>query len=911
MRKLTVIFISLAAVLACLALFQRQPSVANSESNPSSWIANQLIHRIESEDSKISPRSHVGAYCASYTFTLKTKPISQPINYPTIDSDCAVYTSFGIADGNNLHEYGEKYAGVASTGNGAFNHWLPNSGDLIVIRNSFSQKNFRIYPDFIKNTEPKRVNNTFNTYQSTANYITAVNSADQHVNVDTNPLYASNNNQWTLAYSPNRGSVRINLETGESLIFGRTVKPAKFAISDNGRYAIVHYLQSKDTLIYDLDSCTQMSANINNPWNCQSRDITGYISDNFGQINKVERFRFLGSNHLEFIINQTEDSKTKYTNIQLTPSDQLLSQNNSYIAMGDSFASGEGDLDDSWYELGTDEPENKCHLSRRSYPYLIDQFIQLDEFHSVACSGAETNHILNEAQNDGEPPSNNSLGDWLPGISKQVNYLQVPQFITLSIGGNDVGFKLKLINCLLPTTCNYADDLSWRTNTAKEIAGIHKILVDVFGKIIAKTEQNTKVYAVGYPQIVKAEGSCGLNVHLDEAERGFVFEATKYMNQVIASAASKAGAYYLDAENALDGYNLCSGADDENMAVNGISFSNTALSRVDLGWIGLGSTRFLVPGVSESFHPNHNGHQLLASQILDLTGNNPALFKVCESVDQAICPRDSSVPSPDTQYWGEEAESYVEALNAPSYVNVKVPPRHRKLIVDGAEPGVVKIVADNLEPNSSVRLEVHSTPVVLGHFTADASGLLEVSLPIPESVEPGFHTLRLFGTETAGDPVEYYEHILVSGPDGDIDADGILDRIDPCAFVQPAGVDLDEDGIDDSCDGFIEPTTIVASQVVRTESETLGIEDETGNNSQQYSTDINEQIVYVSNTNTNRERRVVVNDYESQVRSSTDIDKGTTSNNLGNYPKEWVWFVVAGMGLFTLSYLLRRYSISS
>ena len=54
-----------------------------------------------------------------------------------------------------------------------------------------------------------------------------------------------------------------------------------------------------------------------------------------------------------------------------------------------------------------------------------------------------------------------------------------------------------------------------------------------------------------------------------------------------------------------------------------------------------------------------------------------------------------------------------------------------------------------------------------------------------------------------GEPAEYYKDVIIYGPEGDLDGDGIADTQDPCLFVEPAGVDADRDGRDDACDMFI------------------------------------------------------------------------------------------------------------
>ncbi len=66
-----------------------------------------------------------------------------------------------------------------------------------------------------------------------------------------------------------------------------------------------------------------------------------------------------------------------------------------YLALGDSFASGEGTFN---YIAGTEDGPNQCHQSIFSYPYLMQS--NVGETASVACSGAKISNIRNIGDND-------------------------------------------------------------------------------------------------------------------------------------------------------------------------------------------------------------------------------------------------------------------------------------------------------------------------------------------------------------------------------------------------------------------------------------------------------------------------------------------------------------------------------
>ncbi|MDQ3154030.1 MAG: hypothetical protein M3R63_20705 [Actinomycetota bacterium] len=64
-----------------------------------------------------------------------------------------------------------------------------------------------------------------------------------------------------------------------------------------------------------------------------------------------------------------------------------------YVAMGDSFSSGEGNAP---FEAGTDTSSNTCHRSPLAYPRLLQNDLNLGSTAFVACSGAVSDYIIND-----------------------------------------------------------------------------------------------------------------------------------------------------------------------------------------------------------------------------------------------------------------------------------------------------------------------------------------------------------------------------------------------------------------------------------------------------------------------------------------------------------------------------------
>jgi streptogramin lyase len=117
-----------------------------------------------------------------------------------------------------------------------------------------------------------------------------------------------------------------------------------------------------------------------------------------------------------------------------------------YVALGDSYSSGEGNPP---YEEGTNtegETPNTCHRSATAYGPLLSRALDLEPMTFKACSGAVTNDIFEANVTDiGEP----AQISWLNSSTK---------IVTLTIGGNDAGFAWVIEHCtsLPPRELNLA-----------------------------------------------------------------------------------------------------------------------------------------------------------------------------------------------------------------------------------------------------------------------------------------------------------------------------------------------------------------------------------------------------------------------------------------------------------------------
>ncbi len=746
---------------------------------------------IEKEYAMLPAATINGGHCYPYTFNL-SPPANKANKRDYIISPCSVETSFGRSDGDYIKEAGVKLAGKLS----GFFERLPVPGTdkfIAITRAGYNAQHLTVvknfYPPINRVVNPSD-HKLYYDIASGYDYLPVRDQEGNKLPFLANTVRTSTGGAWAAAYIPGIGAARISLDDGEVRLFGDWRGYNGMAISDDGRWAAEYNASDKSIKVYDINACPPTPAYINSRLNCGGVLIKDELNDKLGKVNWISALKWLDSKHLLADIDFTDTAgNRRYARVQLAlAGSDTLNLAIDYVAMGDSFASGEGD-DSQWYMDGTDIPVNNCHVSLRSYPYLLGRGLGMDEYYSVACSGARIEHVLSNIQK-----SKSINSKWRPGGRVQINQLTPKNIniITISIGGNNVGFAAKLRECVLgPGACKYAKAGAYRAQTAWEIARLYRRLVETYDALKQRTDYQTKIYAVGYPQFVEARGgNCGLNVRLNADERYFIGQAVGYINRVIAAAARAAGIGYLDIESALAGKKLCSAAKSWELAVNGLSAGND---------VGLPGLRFIG---NESYHPNAIGHRLIYQNIMKLTKGNIRLYSYCQPA-AVICEAEAPIPIPDASYWGSEALEYVNSLNSKQSLNVVVPEYRSSLVVQNTADNNIKIQVKGLKPNSSIRVEIQSTPRPLGEYTVDSLGEATLSLNLNGVAEPGPHTVHIYGINLLEEAVEYYQEVFVYGPQGDVDGDGVPDSQDPCFFVAPAGVDEDRDGIDDACDAFV------------------------------------------------------------------------------------------------------------
>jgi hypothetical protein len=622
--------------------------------------------------------------------------------------------------------------------------------------------------------------------------------AGNNLNYEYDTIFFSNDGKWMVVDSPNRAMLRVNLETFEVLpfrapfVYGTGFHPGtQMAITNDGRHVAVRSISSFE--IFDLSTCAAVPDTITGPVACEKKSLLEFIRSQEGSdASPPGQLEFIDSHTISFVLRHgtsTPMVRSKY----LMSADGHTTSRANYLALGDSFASGHGA---GIYEAGTDEPENRCRLSTRSYPYLIANDLNINTFHSVACSGATSSHILDDLQYPAEP-NPNPLGIWLPGQYSQLTHVarSQPDVITVSIIGNDLDFDGRIAQCVrigvTSNTC-YAT-YGQRKALLNDTNSRYTTLKDVFNTLKTQTNGTTKIYVMGYPQIAREDSPyCGVNLRLNNDEVRLANRFVDHINYVVEQAALTAGVTYVDVGDALYGHRLCDHG--TNKGIHGLNLGRET------------PASHFGPASKDSYHPNELGHKLLRDRIRTATQD----FTVSNPTPVSVNPPDDS--SATAQALLHNLTPTNETVRTPSHEpNMLDDFIYKNTVVDVHMTNVVH----GLKPNTSYEVELHSTPRPLGTFTTDSEGTLDFSVTTPGDIDAGFHTVHILGKNMTGEDIDIYKTTYIAHSEEDYDGDGVHNDVDPCMFSEQSGIDEDEDGIDDACDGYIDFSPTKVSQLYR------------------------------------------------------------------------------------------------
>lgn len=577
-------------------------------------------------------------------------------------------------------------------------------------------------------------------------------------------VWQSENARWMILMREGGSFVRVDMSTLAMSSVQLREKPRRgwipgsASISNDGKYvaAAIHGESYSELYITDLSRCTggattELAAPASN---CPTRTLKNVLTQHIPNYRSITLPK-LHSNHMLSIYHA--DNSNQYTQY-LLQAPNTKEATNIYMAMGDSFTSGEGAFH---YEPQTDVQEkNLCHLSRKSYPYLLDMQFSLEAFNSVACSGARIDNITKRSQ------TRQTITDpaqfYTPGYKPQLQYIrdhdQKPNIITLSVGGNDIGFTDKIKHCVTrPSDC--FDSYEDRLEIAQEIDKQQPRLQEMFKQVKTAVSPDAKIYIIGYPSVINdTSNECGINVRLSKKERKLANDITSYLNQTIKYVASKEHLPYIDIEDALVGSRLCE-TTSTDIAMHGITHGND---------IGIGKYKFLG---KEGFHPNEKGQQLIKNAIIgqidDFTHDAPIIGT-------------TPVPAPDhiTQNTPQTGRSINKIINTQiASLKGASPDRNVALSIDGFEY--------SLRPNTTYTVTFDNNSKDSTEVSTDDRGDLTTTLDIPHTVTTDIFAIHIYGVDDNQEKIDLYQYLQPPSI-----ASSNISPINPQASVSPSDTDI-------------------------------------------------------------------------------------------------------------------------
>jgi GDSL-like Lipase/Acylhydrolase family len=218
-----------------------------------------------------------------------------------------------------------------------------------------------------------------------------------------------------------------------------------------------------------------------------------------------------------------------------------------YVALGDSFSSGVG--------TGSYTLSSSCRRGVFAYPWLIAQQRADTSLTFVACSGATTASLM----------------------SSQIGSVTAATtIVTVTIGGNDIGFSDLIVECTL-SDCSAELD-SARASLATVLS---PRLNTVYSAIRSRAALGATVIVLGYPRLFSTAGCFG-TLGISATERAKANLLADDLDTLTGALAGGAGVTYQSARDRFIGHAVCS----SSPWVNGLNLFNPV----------------------ESYHPNRNGN---------------------------------------------------------------------------------------------------------------------------------------------------------------------------------------------------------------------------------------------------------------------------------------------------------------
>ena len=560
----------------------------------------------------------------------------------------------------------------------------------------------------------------------------------------------SSNGRWVAAEVVNKGIVRVDTETlsvgrvfAPGYQYGRGMDPRHhLAITPEGDSIVITGLNGGLNIVSVNDGCIEplIFPLADMPTSHQRCSVFASVQSSVPPVRYYHHPSF-SDDQTTLLLRGTTYAGQQYT-FRLHRTGASLAPRVDVLAMGDSFTSGEGETDDRQYAPHTNTQDERCHVSLRSYPYLLASLSGWSRPLSVACSGARMVDIvgtpeyrgqqnrLDKAVERGESDSqqrSEAIVHRIPGRIPQADFLKhvAADRVIVGVGGNDAGITAKISACAGAGTCRWATP-SYREAVRQEATRLLPSLTNLY-KHIAAQAPAAELIVTGYPVAIQPDGRCDAVTAtlFSKQEQQFMNASIRLLNDVIQIATNAADVQFAPLETAFQNHALCDAT--ETPAMNGLRFGKEVglfASTPELNVIG-----------SESFHPTPFGHTLIAHE----------LYRQQNDHCNADC--HDTADEQSNPYWQHVAtESAVDFI--------------RSLPIRLKEAGVLEVTIP-----SELRLQQQSLKVEVDGRTIEtvrtdnAADYLIMAIELPKSHDRGGFLATVTGLTQEGDRVELYDWI--------------------------------------------------------------------------------------------------------------------------------------------------------
>ena len=195
-----------------------------------------------------------------------------------------------------------------------------------------------------------------------------------------------------------------------------------------------------------------------------------------------------------------------------------------YVALGDSYASG----------VGAGSVSGSCGQSPNAYPALWATASSPASFKFAACSGASTSDVISSQ---------------LSSLSSSTT------LVSITIGGNDVGFSSIMETCVLESTSSCESAVSAAEQYANTTlpGQLNTTLAD-----IRSHAPNAKIIVLDYPDFYDL--SVSVCIGLSRGDHQALDNGINDLDGVIQTAAVNNGDTFADVRGQFSGHELCDGS---------------------------------------------------------------------------------------------------------------------------------------------------------------------------------------------------------------------------------------------------------------------------------------------------------------------------------------------------------------